>query len=77
MACQPEDIDPTYLQQRARKTLEDQRKLLSSKSKASADPQPGNGVCPISKQYRNTVTKARQLWLSHIADAARNPELPI
>jgi len=76
MACQLEDIDPRCLQQRALRTLEEQQKLLSSKFKASADPQPGDGVCPTSEQYRNTVTKARQLWQTFIADAARNPMVP-
>lgn len=76
MSCKPEALDPTCLQQRALRTLEEQQKILSSKLKASADPQPGDGVCQTSKQYRNTATKSRQLWHTLIANAARNPAVP-
>jgi hypothetical protein len=76
MSSQPEPIDPICLQQRALKTLEEQQKLLSSTSKAPADPQPGDGVCPTSEQYRDTAAKTRQWWKTLIADAVRNPVVP-
>jgi hypothetical protein len=58
MSCQQEALDLKSLQQRALRALEVQQKLLSSNLKASANPQPSDGVCPTLEQYHDTATKS-------------------